>query len=236
VSETSRESVEPNASSSVGLRRAARRFGWVAVIVVAIVLPLAMRAGWEGRAELSRAQAAASEGDVDRQIVHLGRAARWRVPGLAHDAQALERLVALGAAAEAVGPEALEQSLAAYREVRGALLSTRTWGVPRRELFDDMNDRIARLMARQEAELGTDVSGTGDPYTYHLELLQAVPGPHPVRGNLAALAFLGWLLTSAGFILRGLDARGRIRPRPALRWGGASVILLVTWAVLLRFA
>ena len=214
----------------------ARRIGWVAVVTLAVASPLAVRAGWEGRAELARARASASEGDVDREIVHLGRAARWRVPGLGHDTQAFERLVEIGEETDASGPDGTEQSLAAYREVRGALLATRTWGVPRPELFEQMNERIARLMARQESELGTDVSGTGDPYAYHLALLQEVPGPEPVRANLAAFAFVGWLFASAGFVLRGLDAKGRIRPRSALRWGGMSLLLLVAWALLLRFA
>jgi hypothetical protein len=50
------------------------------------------------------------------------------------------------------------------------------------------------------------------------------------------LAFAGWLVASAGFVLRALDAQGRLRSRPAVRWGGASLLLLIAWAVLLRFA
>jgi hypothetical protein len=235
-SKASSSDAESGRRARSGLRAAAIRGGWVVAVIAAVILPLVIRAGWEGRAELAQAEAAAARGDVDREIEHLGRAARWRVPGLSHHTRALERLVEIGEQAEATGPEAVMQSLAAYREVRSALLATRTWGVPRRAVFDTMNERIASLMAHQEAELGTDVSGTGDPYAHHLALLQQVPGPDPVRGNLAAFAFLGWLLSTGGFIVRGLDAKGRLRPRPALRWGGASLALLVAWIVLLRFA
>lgn len=204
-------------------------------MVLAVISPLVVRAGWEAHAELARAEAASAAGDVDGEIEHLGRAARWRVPGLPYHTRAVDRLMEIGQAAERA-PDAVLQSLAAYREVRGALLATRTWRVPRRDVFDDVNERIATLMAQQEAELGTDSSGTGDPRAHHLALLQEVPGPDPVRGNLAALGFVGWLVATAGFFVRGLDAQGRLRPRPALRWGGASLLLLVAWLVLLRSA
>jgi hypothetical protein len=214
-----------------------RRVVWSVALVVAVTSPLVVRAGWEAHHELERADAASALGDVDGEIEHLGRAARWRVPGLPYHGRALERLMEIGEQAESQGDlDGMLQSLAAFREVRAALLATRTWRVPRRALFDEANERIASIMARQEAELGTDVSGTGDPRAHHLELLQAVPGPDAVRGNLAAFAFVAWLVAVAGFFMRGLDAQGRVRPRPGLRWGGASLLLLVAWMVLLRFA
>lgn len=91
-------------------------------------------------------------------------------------------------------------------------------------------------MAAQERELDMDLSGADRREEYHLALLEQVPGPDPLRGAAAALAFAAWLVTSAGFVLRALDAQGRLRPRAALRWGGASLVLLVAWSVLLRFA
>lgn len=218
------------------LRSLLRRSGWVVLLSIVVAVPLVLRVGWEGRAELAQAERAAIDDDVDLEIEHLGRAARWRLPGLSHDEKALGRLVAIGEAQERRGSDGTQMALAAYREARRALLATRAWGVPHPEVLADVNQRIARLMARQEAELGTDVSGSGDPYAYHLELLQEVPGPDPVRGNLAALSFVAWLVATGGFILRGLDAQGRVRSRPALRWGGASLLLLLAWTLLLRLA
>jgi hypothetical protein len=201
-----------------------------------LLIPLAVRVGWEGRAELERADEAAQAANIDREIEHLGRAARWRLPGLRYDDIALERLVALAEQQEARGDVGTQSALAAYRETRRALLSTRTFGVPQPDLFDRVNERIATLMAAQEARFDTDVSGTGDPYTYHLQLLDETPGPDPWQATLAALAFVGWLVSVAGFVLRALDARGRLRPGAAVRWGGACLLLLVAWTVLLRFA
>lgn len=213
-----------------------RRLGIVLAVAAALAIPVGVRVAWEGRAELDLADAAADEEDIDAEIEHLGRAARWRIPLLSHDEEAIDRLLQLGTDAESRGGEGRQSALAAYREVRGALLATRTWGVPQRDVFDDVNVRIATLMAEQEADFGTDVGGTGDPYGYHLALLQEVPGPDPWRANFAALAFVGWIATTVGFVLRGIDARGHLRPKSAVRWGVAALVLLATWALLLRWA
>ena len=92
---------------------------------------------------------------------------------------------------------------------------------------------IARLMAAQEKRFGTDIGGDGDPEAWHLKRLSEAPGPVPWRATVAALAFVLWLGATTGFVTRGLDAAGRLRPRSAVRWGVASLLLLVTWAVML---
>lgn len=219
---------------SVGRLRGLRPTLMVVAVLVVTLVPLVLRVAWEGRAELVAAEEAAGIGDFEAEVIHLGRAVRWRLPIAGHDEEALERLVALGTAREAAHEDQL--ALMAYREARRAILATRAVGLPHEETFHDLNRRIARLMAEQERQFDTDLSGVGDPYAYHLALLEAVPGPNPVRGHLAAWAFVGWLVATAGFVLRALDARGRLRLRSAVRWGLASLATLVAWAVLLRFA
>jgi hypothetical protein len=203
-------------------------------LALVVVGPLVARVAIEGRAELAAADVARAQGDLDGEIEHLGRALRWHMPGSDHDEAALERLWALGHAQEARGPDGRDAALAAYRELRQGLLATRTWGVRDRERWDAANDRIAALMAEQERRAGTDLAAAGDPF--HRALLSEVPGPDPLRANLAALAFATWVACTAGVLVRGLDPRGRLRPRPALRWGLGAVISLVAWAVLLATA
>jgi hypothetical protein len=204
--------------------------------LLAVLLPLALRVALEGRAELAAADQARAQGDLAGEIEHLGRALRWRMPGRDHDEAALERLWALGQAQEARGAEGRATALAAYRELRDGLLATRAWGVPHRERWAAANLRIAALMAEEERALGTDVSGTGDPEAFHHALLASEPGPDPTRANLAALAFVGWVVGVAGMLVGGLDARGRLRPRAALRWGVVAVLCLLAWTVLLAGA
>jgi len=200
---------------------------YAAAAIVLVVVPIAVRAAVDGHAALQ--EALATE-DPDLRIERLGHAARWRVPLASHDEAAMDALIAIGEQGEPA------QSLAAYREARRALLATRAWGLSDPARFDMLCERIATAMAAQEEADLSDVGGQGDPYAYHLQLLQERPGPDPLRAGFAAWAFIGWLVALVGFIGRGLDDRGKLQPRPATRWGLAAMLLLVSWAVLLATA
>lgn len=200
---------------------------WGALGVVALAVPIAVRAAVDGRAALAEAEATE---DLDLRIERLGHAARWRLPLASHDEAALDALLEIGESAEA------EASLAAYREARRAMLATRAWGLSDPARFTAVNERIASAMAAQEEADGTDVGGRGDPYAHHLALLEQVPGPDPVRAGIAAWSFVAWLVALVGFVGRGLDDKGRLQARPATRWGLAVLLLLAMWTVLLATA
>jgi hypothetical protein len=212
-----------------GARRAALALGFLALVGT----PLLARVAFEGRAELQAAERAKGDGDVELEILHLGRAARWRAPILGHDEDARQRLHQIGEDAFAEGEDGERTALQAFRELRSALLATRTFDVPDPELLEQANARIADLMAAQEVRFGRDPIEEPDARAWHLQRLAAPPGPVPWRAFGAAFAFLGWIACTGGFVLRGLDAAGKLRPGPAVRWGLGSVVLLVVWAVLL---
>ena len=60
-------------------------------------------------------------------------------------------------------------------------------------------------------------------------------GGHPIGSSLAALCFIGFVITAVGFVMRGLDVHGRVRPKVAVRWGGACLVLMIAWMVLMRW-
>jgi hypothetical protein len=202
--------------------------------MLAFAAPLVVRAVIDARAELDLADEAAEAGDTDAEIEHLGRALRWRVPFSPHDEVSLDRLFAKGEAAEAAGDDV--GALAAYREARGALLATRVFAVPHADARAELDVRIARLMAAQEQRFGTDTSHGGDLEAHHLSLLQDTPGPNPVRATIAATTFIAWVLTSLAVLWHGIDGTGRVRKRPAVLWGLASIAFLVGWMIAWRFA
>ncbi len=218
---------ELDAASPRSLARVRAAVLWTLGLAGLIAVPMVIRVHVEGGAALARAEATE---DVDLRIERYGHAARWRTPLASHDDAALDALVSLGDDPDRA------VALAALREARRAMLGTRAWGLEDPTRYASVNEAIAKHMADAEAQAGTDVGGLGDPYAYHLQLLQSVPGPDPVRANGAALAFAGWLLALVGFMLRGLEGNGRLRARAATRWGMASLVLLVTWCVLLATA
>ncbi|MEM7151616.1 MAG: hypothetical protein AAF799_02195 [Myxococcota bacterium] len=232
--EASATEPEPEPESApepiAGWRRA---LSLVLIVGMAVVLPLWVRVVWDGQSALGDADVAHQAGDLDAEIEHLGRALRWRAPGSSHDEEALDRLWALAEQERERGAEGRHGALAAYREVRRGLLATRAWGIPHRDRWEQANLHIAALMAEQERELGLDTSEAGRAEQFHAEQLARPPGPDPTRGNLAALAFAIWVLCVALFVVRGLDAKGRLRPRAAFRTGLGALVSLVAWMVLL---
>ncbi len=193
---------------------------WTVLVVLGVLGPLLGRAAWEGHGALVQAEQAAAEGRIDGEIMQLGRAARWRVPIASHDERALARLMAIAATAEQAGEASSQTAITAYREARGALLASRSWGVADPVVLDAANRGIARLMAAQERLFGTDLSGTGTAEAYHLELLRRAGEQGP---PWAALVMVCTAVAGA-MALRGGSGRWR-----AL-WGVLAVLgALVTW-------
>jgi hypothetical protein len=213
-----------------GARGWARRAGFAALVGLGVAGPLVLRAAWEGRAELVHADAAGLAGRVDLEVVHLGRAARWRAPLARHDDEALTRLMAIGARAEGEGGAGSQTALLAYREARAAILATRAWGVADARLLYAANRRIAALMADQEKTFGTDLSQVGAAVAYHWALLeQTCPKGHPWPAIAAALGGIA----AAWAVAVGLPTRGAVRRRPLIA-GAAVAATLWAAAWLLR--
>lgn len=201
---------------------AARRAALAVLVVLGVIAPLLMRAAWEGRAELRTADAWAHEGRADLEVVHLGRAARWRTPFAGHDEEALARLMAIGAAAEEdVEGRGSQTALLAYREVRSALLATRAWGLADEGTYAAANQRIAAMMAAQERLFETDLSGRGAAEEHHMELLERSGHSSSRWGVLAGLlAFV----CGAAALGRGIPEEGPLRRGPLLAFAALAII------------
>lgn len=213
-----------------------RPLAMVVIAVVAIGGPLWVRAVWDGTMALAAADEAERQGQTDRAIYDLGRALRWRAPLSSHDDEALARLLTIGESAQAQGAEGRDTALAAYREVRRGLLATRAFGIPHRSRWEHANEQIAALMAEQRTGMGLLATTEQDAAVAERERLSEPPGPKTAPAHLASLAFLTWLVAVGAFVTRGIDARGRLRPRAALRWGMAAIASLVAWTVLLALS
>ena len=202
-----------------------KRLGLIAGVVALVLAPLLVRTAVDGRAELARADEAGEAGDRDAEIRHLGRAARFRLPLAQHDDQAINQLHALAVDAQSAGE--ITTSLTAWRELRSALIGTRTLDVPEPELLAEANAEIVELMVEEARASNRPIAR--DRWAEELE--QDLQPRH--RTLLAALSFAAWLVSCIGFLARGIDAKGRLIPRPALRWGGSALLLLILWILLM---
>ncbi len=194
-------------------------------VLMAFVVPVVVRALLEGRAELARADATDDEAT---RVLHLGRALRWRLPWASHVARARDELVAIGETAEVRGDDAA--ALVAYREVRSGLVGTRMIDPPDPAVLGDVDRRIARLMAAEDARRNL---GGDDAEAYHLALLEAPRVGDDTATFVGAAAFVLWVAASIGFLMRGVDGRGRLRTAAAVRWGALSIITFVVATIAL---
>lgn len=208
-----------------------QRLGYVRLVYGALALvvigSLLVRAWLDGRAQLREADAMAEAGDLDGEIRHLGRAARWRVPLAEHDELARARLREIAERETEAGHVGV--ALVAWRELRSAIVATRTIDVDDHELLAAANTEIVSLMVLEAREAGS----TADSARWAAELDDDPVGRSRARSLSAAACFAAWLVACIGFFMRGIDGKGRLEPRLALRWGAAVLMLLVAWLTLM---
>ncbi|MCS6913379.1 MAG: hypothetical protein RMK29_02530 [Myxococcales bacterium] len=173
--------------------------------------------------QLRAGQEALQAGRAEEAIRTLGRAARMYTPGAGPSVRALDLLRQVAEQAEGRGDRAL--ALLAWREVRSAILATRSFYVPHPALLQQANARIAHLLADREEE---DPELRREPRSARLAWHeQALARDEMPRTGFVLLALLGTALFIGGgfgLALRTLDPTGRFAPQPALRHGLLALI------------
>jgi hypothetical protein len=193
---------EPRSSTGRRVVHVAARVLGVIALLFAIVT---VRVLVSSRSAFVDAERAPSH---DERRFLLGIAARMYAPGNPWSARAYAALVEEAQLTEAVEPK---RALAAWREVRSAILATRSFYTPNRPLLDEANAAIARLTAAVE---GSGPAGTAWHATRLAEAEREAPS---VGWSVVALTGLFlWLGAAAALFLVGFDANDAIRRRPAL--------------------
>ena len=172
-------------------------------ILLAIV---AVRVVWSSRGEWRAAIAASG----DDELLHLGRAARLYAPGNPYSRRALDKLAA-------IGRDDPSRALAAWRELRSAILATRSFYTPHRPLLDEANARIADLMADAELAAGTQLA-RDKARAWHAARLAQDEAPSVAWTLVALLGLAAWIGSAVGLLLYGIGDDDRLRPRAALSW------------------
>ncbi len=203
----------------------------VAGVLLALI---AVRVVTASSAELDEARERVDADDIDGAIVHYRRAARWYAPGNPHCVTALRGLADIARAAEEENDD--ERALAAWRAVRGGILATRSFFTPHGERLDAANERIAGLMARQEAPPIDAGKTTEELEAEHLALLVAPRRPRVSFTLLLLGGFLMWVVGAFAFASRAFDEKDRLVRPAAARWGLTTVVGFAFFVVGLLFA
>jgi hypothetical protein len=186
----------------------------LAAICLALVT---VRVVWSSRTEWRAAESASG----DERIAHLGRAARMYAPGNPYSRRALASLADAGRTG---GPDAL----AAWREARSAILATRSFYTPHRELLEEANKNIAELSAAAEPASRGSVE---ERRTWHAARLAQDDSPSVGWSLVALLGLAAWIAGAALFFVRAIDEKDRLRPRPAAFYGLTVLFGLILFFV-----
>jgi hypothetical protein len=202
----------------------ARMRSWLRVVAaLGLVLGVvAVRVVTSSAAELRAADAYRARGELESAVVHYRRAARWYAPGSPFHVEALAKLGALGARAERAGD--VELALSAYRAIRGAILSARSFYVPEAERLHAADQRIASLMAALPPPPMDAGKSREQLRGEHLALLRADPGPSVLWSVVLLVGFGAWVSGAFAFTLRAIDEHDRLIRREAVRWAAVIAV------------
>lgn len=195
------------------MRRTARIAGVVGVLVAVLVVRVVLASA----DELSRARELEEAGKLDAAVVHYRRAARWYAPGSPYPVQALAALADIARAAER--GEERQHALTAWRAVRGAIMSTRSFYVPHEERLAEANRHIANLMASGNVPPIDAGKSRAQLRREHLALLERPTRPSIPWTLVLLLGFGTWVGGAFAFASRAIDDEDRLIPKAALRWG-----------------
>jgi len=202
------------------------------IVAVCLLIPISIaviRVGVSGSDDLKTALACEKAGLTDTAIDFYGRAARWYLPFSSTQEQALQGL--LNISAGSTGPEGDKTAIRALYEARGAILATRWLMTPSSDMLKEVNDTLARRIARgsKPGEDGADIDG-------NLAILSRTTSPRPVVSFLATLLFAAWVTVTIVGATRSVTSDGRFAGRRGLPWMAVSAALLFGWLILLALA
>jgi hypothetical protein len=194
----------------------------IAVVVALLLAVLVARVVTSSRTELETADRLLAAGDWDSSVIHYRRAARWYAPGSPYHVTALTRLFALGARAEK--QRDTERALTAYRSVRAAILSARSFYTPEGARLKAANEKIAALTASLRPPAIDGTKSFEQRRREHLALLQTRYGPNIFWSWILLAGFIAWVSGAYAFTIYAIDAQDRWIGREARRWGTAIVL------------
>lgn len=201
---------------------------WILSLVLILVLTTLAKIYLNANKEFKLAEESASKNDFAEAAAHYERSIQWHIPGLHLQERAAEGLWKAAKTHESQND--LENALNAYRLLRGAFYSTRSFYTPGKKWILKCNEKIAALTAGGPATSESDRSKSYEErLAENLKLLAAEKPPRPLWAMLAVCGFFGWIACTVFLIIFGIKKSGEIQTRPALLWGGGFALCYSLW-------
>ena len=208
---------------------------WLGVLLCVLVFTLflfvVVLLEYRSQNEISLARESLAKKDTEQTLRHYSRSMAWYLPwGTAETAA--EELLALAKEWDAKG-EAWHAELALHR-MRAGLYGARSFYIPRKDLIDQADPILARLMAKRK--LGPNAADTeiAKQTEAMLKILQEPPRPNVVPAAAASFGFLGWIAAVFFFIWARFGEHPNVRRQWI--WSGIWALCFIIWLWGLKYA
>ncbi|MEM9189722.1 MAG: hypothetical protein AAGF12_11135 [Myxococcota bacterium] len=199
-----------------------RTVGKVLAVAGVVLLVLAVRVVTASRTELLEGNRLLEAGEADLAVIHYRRSAGWYAPGNPFSVAALDKLKDIATSAEEDEDPYL--ALAAWRAIRGSILSARSFYTPHPDRVSEANRHIAEIMSALPPPPMDRGKGREQVQAEHLELLEGVSRPSPLWTAVMLLGFFTWVFAAYAFATRTFDDQGKLISAKARRWGTLIVL------------
>jgi hypothetical protein len=129
--------------------------------------------------------------------------------------------------------EAWNAELALHR-MRAGLYGARSFYIPRKDLIDQADPLLAKLMARRKLGPGASEADVAKQAEAHLAILREPPRPNVIAAAAASFGFLGWIAAVFLFIW----ARFGEHPNLRRQWIFSAIwaVCFIIWLWGLKYA
>jgi tetratricopeptide (TPR) repeat protein len=197
-------------------------------LVCVLILSTLAKVYLNSRDEFILAEELVSKNNVAEAVAHYERSLQWHVPGSNLQDRAAEGLWNVAQKFET--EKDFENAINAYRLLRGAFFSVRSFYTPGQDWILRCNEKIAVLMAAKPATSESEKSKSYEERLAEYRSLLARQKPPKTSGALVAVfGFLGWIACTVFFIIFAMNKSGEIQSRPALIWGGGFILFYSLW-------
>ena len=206
------------------------RVGWLVLgILFFFLLLVFLKVNINSRNEYQRAESALQNNNLEQAITHFNRAIHWYSPGNRSVKNSIQELWRIGTQAEENGDYGL--ALQAFRALRSSLYSARSFYTPYPDWIEKCDDRISTILTRKttpdEDSPTTSLMRKKDI----LKILKTPTEPSVFWSIIVEIGFLGWIVSSIGFIFRVFTEQKGFNPKRALVWGILIIFFYTFWIV-----
>ena len=126
----------------------------------------------------------------------------------------------------------LEWARLAYASIRSSLYASRGLYTPRKDWIIKCDDKIADLNIRLLIRDGSIKPAEADAEKQkQLYVLKVDKAPKPAWAVLVEAGFWGWIASAIFIIVRGFDAEGKLKIKPAIYGALFCLVTFALWVV-----